>query len=68
MNTRHANGQLLPVSDRMTADRLAARAEKRDYRAKTAQRAAMTHGMVIGCIAIFRRGIFGRLKWLVFGR
>lgn len=29
---------------------------------------AVTRGYVNGIISLFQRGLFGRLKWLIFGR
>lgn len=68
MKQRHANGQLLPLRQRMTKVELAKRDEKKEYRLGIQMEHAKTRGMVIGCMMVLRRGFFGRLKWLFFGR
>ena len=68
MRKRHGNGQLLPLEQRMTEAEKARRSEKNEYRRLISVEHAKTRGMAVGCMLVLRRGLLGRLKWLMLGR
>jgi hypothetical protein len=51
-----------------TPAQAARRQSKIDHRAHVSQEHAKTRGMVIAILQVLRRGFFGRMKWLLFGR
>ena len=56
----------------MTTEQTKAQAEKRaakiEYRAHISREHAMTRGLAMGCAQVLRRGLVGRLKWLLLGK
>lgn len=67
-NRLNLDGQLRPLKERLTKDAALRRAAKTEVRAIIARQLAITTGVANGCANILRRGIGGRLKWLVMGR
>ena len=66
------NGQLCPLEDRMTEHQLEKRAVKIEARRAVAQQLgleiAKAQGLARITLSVLQRGLFGRLKWLLFGR
>lgn len=66
--TKTVEGQLRPLSQRLTAIQLAQRAERINWRQGLQNQHAVTRGIANASYALLGRGFFGRLKWLVLGR
>jgi hypothetical protein len=65
MKQRHSNGQLLPLRERRTETQMAKRSERAEYRSNIAKQIGIIN---FGLAQFFRRGVFGRFKWLLTGR
>jgi len=62
---RSPQGQLKPLSKRLSAHRLAMREDRQQWRSGVARQIGIIN---FGLAQFFQRGFFGRLKWLVLGR
>jgi hypothetical protein len=64
------NGQLRPVTDRLTANRMERRTLKITKHQLTtmAKEVAITRGMVMGVVQMLRRPFTQRIKWLLRGK
>lgn len=62
---RNPKGQLQPLSERLSAHQAAMREDRRQGRAGLSRQIGVIN---FGLQNFFRRGFFGRLKWLVTGR
>lgn len=65
---RNLDGQLRPLRERLTKDALLKRAAKTEVRAIISNQLALTTGVANACANVLRRGIWGRVKWLLIGR
>lgn len=62
---RNPQGQLQPLSERLSAHQALMREERRQWRSNLARQLGLIN---YGLAQFFQRGIFGRFKWLVTGR
>lgn len=62
---RNSQGQMAPLSKRLSAHQAAMREERMQWRSNLARHIGVINGTLA---SFFRRGFFGRLKWLVVGK
>lgn len=62
---RNSQGQIRPLSKRLSAHQQAMRQDRIEWRSGLARQIGIiNHGLA----QFFQRGFFGRLKWFVLGR
>lgn len=66
-NRKTNNGQLRPLEKRMGTGRFVRREEKKTRR-EFARMIGQDRQIIGGILSVLRRGFFGRLKWLLFGK
>ena len=72
MNKTNETGQLEPLTHRLNPHQQARRDIRIEARKTIAQQLsrehAITRGIAATTLSVLRRGLWGRLKWLLFGR
>ena len=61
-------GQLTPLSERLTAVQATQREETRNYRSEVAKQHAITRGIANACYGLLSRGFWGRFRWIFLGK
>lgn len=60
------------MTERMSAAQLAKREKRVEdrgmFRTQISREHAITRGIAVSVLQVMRRGFFGRLKWVLFGR